>query len=75
MNSYIASPFFSLIISIILLMGCFELGKISIRKSSLRNYIESVSSVEFQYCSVGTVIILIIIFPLIAFINYASKMF
>ena len=72
MSLYIFSPFVSLVTSVILFFGCFEIGKILFTKFKIHQSIESVSIPEFQYTTIGIVIISILIFPLVAFTGYAE---
>ena len=72
MSLYIFSPFVSLVTSVILFFGCFETGKILFTKFKIHQSIESVSIPEFQYTTIGIVIISILIFPLVAFTGYAE---
>ncbi len=72
MSLYIFSPFVSLVTSILLFFGCFEFGKILVKKLQFYQSIKSVSIPEFQYITFGIVIISILIFPLVAFTEYAE---
>ena len=72
MSSYIISPFLSLITSLLLFLGCFEIGKIIITKCNLDQSIRSVSVLELQYSTFGVIFISILIFPLIAFTQQAE---
>ena len=72
MSSFILHPFLSVIVSLLLFAGCFELGKYFTYKFSLRAIIQSVSILEYQYASVGIVLISLILFPLLAFTDYAK---
>ena len=72
MISNSAHPFLSLLTSLILFFGFYEIGKFAVSKFSLKSLIQNVSSCEFQYTSIGIVIISLILFPLVAFTNSAK---
>ena len=72
MESFVLYPIFSTIISIFLILGTFELGKYLSKKLLIRDLLSNVSILEFQYCTVGLVFLLILLFPLTAFTNYSS---
>tara|TARA_B100000989_G_C19527270_1_gene467617 strand:+ start:1756 stop:3552 length:1797 start_codon:yes stop_codon:yes gene_type:complete len=72
MSSYIISPFLSLITSILLFLGCCEIGKIIILKFRLTETIKTASIVEFQYPTFGIIIIALLGFPLVAFTHLAE---
>ena len=65
MSSYIISPFLSLITSILLFLGCCEIGKILILKFRLTDSIKTASVVEFQYPTFGIIFIALLAFPLL----------
>ena len=73
MSSYIISPFLSLITSILLFLGCCEIGKILILKFRLTDSIKTASVVEFQYPTFGIIFIALLAFPLVAFTNQAEN--
>ena len=72
MDFFILSPFLSLITSLILFFGCFELGKIFINRSSLKYILQKVSFLEFQYATFGIIIVSLIAFPFAAFTKNAE---
>ena len=72
MDSFILSPILSSIISILLFSGCYQLGKILVNKLNLIKIVSSISILEFQYLAFGSVFLLIILFPLVAFTLYAK---
>ena len=72
MESFVLYPIFSTIISIFLILGTFELGKYLSKKLLIRDLLSNVSILEFQYCTIGLVFLLILLFPLTAFTNYSS---
>ena len=72
MEQILISPIFSFFASIFLIAGTFQLGKNIIYYLNLKKIIETVSFLEFQYISTGVVFLLIILFPLVAFTNYAT---
>ena len=72
MESFVLNPIFSTVISIFLILGSYEVGKYFSKKLSIRDLLSSVSILEFQYCTIGLVFLLILLFPLTAFTNYSS---
>ena len=72
MDSFILSPILSSIISILLFSGCYQLGKILVNKLNLNTIVRSISIIEFQYLAFGSVFLLIILFPIVAFTTYAK---
>ena len=72
MDSFILSPILSSIISILLFSGCYQLGKILVNKLNLNTIVRSISIIEFQYLAFGSVFLLIILFPIVAFTSYAK---
>ncbi len=67
MDNFILNPIFSSFISIFLICGCYELGKIIVNRFNLNKTISLISIIEFQYLSFGTVFLLLVLFPLVAF--------
>lgn len=67
------SPLFNLIISIILILGFYELGKIIIKKTFLNKIISSVSSIKYQAILVSGNLIIIVSYPIILFFHQISK--
>ena len=72
MDNFILSPILSSIISILLFSGCYQLGKILVNKLNLNTIVRSISVLEFQYLAFGSVFLLIILFPIVAFTTYAK---
>ena len=72
MDNFILSPILSSIISILLFLGCYQLGKILVNKLNLNTIVRSISIIEFQYLAFGSVFLLIILFPIVAFTTYAK---
>jgi len=72
MDNFILSPILSSIISILLFSGCYQLGKILVNKLNLNTIVRSISIIEFQYLAFGSVFLLIILFPIVAFTTYAK---
>lgn len=72
MENYIYSPLISVLISVLLTMGCYSFGKLIIDRFKLNSIISKVSYVEFQYLSFGLLILIIIIFPLVAFFSFSN---
>lgn len=73
MENFILSPIQSTLISILLLFGCYELGRFISLKVKIQDTISKVSILEFQYCSIGIVFLLIILFPITAFTDYSKE--
>ena len=72
MEHYIFHPLISVFISILLILGCYQLGKILVNKLNLNTIVRSISIIEFQYLAFGSVFLLIILFPIVAFTTYAK---
>lgn len=72
MGEFIYNPLLSTLISIVLIIGCYELGNLLIERFSLKKIIKSVSLLEFQYITFGLIFLLIILFPLVAFTSSAK---
>ena len=72
MEHYIFHPLISVFISILLILGCYQLGKILVNKLNLNTIVRSISVLEFQYLAFGSVFLLIILFPIVAFTTYAK---
>ncbi len=72
MEEYFSTPFVSTLTSIFLFFGCYELGKIVVKQFSIQETINKISIIEFQYTTIGIVFLLIVLFPLICFTNYAN---
>ncbi|WP_440613973.1 DUF1420 family protein [Candidatus Pelagibacter sp. HIMB1748] len=75
MENFILSPIQSTIISVLLLSGCYEFGKFISSKVKLQDTLSKVSILEFQYCSIGIVFLLIILFPITAFTDFSKEAF
>ena len=72
MQNFILEPLFSTLVSILLFFGSYELGNIIIKNLKLRNTIEKISVLEFQYFTFGFLFLLIILFPMVSFTNHAK---
>ena len=72
MDQFIYHPLLSSLISILLLLGCFQLGKILIIKINLNKTLSLISFPELIYPSIGIVFLLIFLFPIVAFTNNAN---
>ena len=72
MENYVFHPIISTFTSILLLLGCYELGDNIIRKLKIKNILTKISILEYQYITTGIVFLLIIIFPLVSFLNHAT---
>ena len=72
MDQFISQPIFSSLTSILLLIGCYQAGKIIINNFGLKKVISEISTIEFQYLPFGMVFLLIILFPLVAFTHQAK---
>ena len=73
MENFILLPIQSTLISILLLFGCYELGRFISLKVKIQDTISKVSILEFQYCSTGIVFLLIVLFPITAFTDYSKE--
>ena len=71
MESFVLYPIFSTIISIFLILGVYELGKYLSKRLLIRDTLSNISILEFQYCTIGLVFLIILLFRLTAFTNYS----
>lgn len=74
-HSFNNSPILNLIISIILIFGFYELGKIIIKNTFLYKVINSVSNLKYQAILVSGNFIIIISYPIILFFHQISKIY
>ena len=72
MENFIIHPSVSLISSILLFLGTWEFGRIIFLNGALSSAINKISDCRFQYFSASFVILLIFLFPSIAFTNNAN---
>jgi hypothetical protein len=72
MGEFIYNPALSTLTSILLIIGCYELGNLIINRSYLKKVIQQVSIIEFQYIAFGLIFLSIILFPLVAFTSSAK---
>ena len=72
-HSFNTSPILNLVISVILIFGFYELGKIIIKNTFLDKIISSVSSIKYQAILVSGNFIIIISYPIILFFHQISK--
>ena len=75
MQSFISSPLSSTIISIFLILSCYELGKNLSSSLKLNTTLSNVSIKEFQFLTLGLIFLLIILFPVTAFTNQTVIIF
>ena len=68
-------PIWSPLISIILLIGLYKLGKIITKVFKIKQIISKVSSPAFQYAMIGSVLLSTFIFPVIIFNLVNVKLF
>ena len=55
-----------------MILGVYELGKYLSKRLLIRDTLSNISYfLEFQYCTIGLVFLLILLFPLTAFTNYS----
>jgi hypothetical protein len=74
-HSFNNSPILNLIISIILIFGFYELGKIIIKNTFLYKVISPVSNLKYQAILVSGNFIIIISYPIILFFHQISKIY
>ena len=60
-------PIWSPIISVVLLLGLYSLGKIITKIFQVRNKISKISDPTYQYAMIGSVFLSSFLFPLIIF--------
>jgi hypothetical protein len=71
MSSYLAPPIFSLLISLLLLVGNYSFGEILIKFKRFNVIVKSISNISYQKLIIGHVASIIILFPLVAFTSHA----
>ena len=74
-HSFNNFPILNLIISIILIFGFYELGKIIIKNTFLDKVIGSISSVKYQAILISGNFIIIISYPIVLFFHQISKVY
>lgn len=74
-HSFNNFPVLNLIISIILIFGFYELGKIIIKNTFLNKVIGSISSVKYQAILISGNFIMIISYPIVLFFPQLSKIY
>ena len=67
-------PIWSPLISIILLLGLYSLGKIITKILQVKNKISKVSNPAYQYAMIGSVFLSSFLFPLIIFNSFDIKL-
>lgn len=72
METYILSPILSTALSMLLFFGCYELGYNLLRATSLNKIISQISCLKYQYATIGILFLLLILFPLVSFLDFAS---
>ncbi len=72
MEQYISYPLISTILSILLFLGSYQLGKIIINNLKLNKSIDLISTPELLYPTFGFIFLLLTLFPIVAFTNNAS---
>ncbi len=72
MEQYISYPIISTILSILLFLGSYQLGKIIINNLKLNNTIDLISTPDLLYPTFGFIFLLVILFPIVAFTNNAN---
>ena len=75
MESFISNPLSSTVISIFLILSCYELGKNLSYSLKLNTTLSNVSIKEFQFLTLGLIFLLIILFPVTAFTNQTVFIF
>lgn len=73
-NYSLASPF-STLVSIILILGLYRIGKLIFKFDHFKYSIENVSNLKFQYVPISLLIISVIIYPIILFIKIDNRVF
>ncbi len=71
---FLTSPF-SLIFSLILILGFYRIGKIIFKLHYFKNAIENVSILNYQYISISILFVSIIFYPLVLFFKINSGVF
>ena len=66
-------PILSLVISIVLIFGMYEIGKIIITNTFLIKLIKPISEIKFQSLIIGVNFIILVSFPILLFLHNLSK--
>ena len=74
-ESYSLLPPYSSIVSIILILGFYKIGKLIFKINLLRHTVAQVSNLSYQYVSISLLIISILFYPLILFVKLNNNIF
>tara|TARA_B100001093_G_scaffold519987_1_gene611893 strand:- start:17120 stop:18967 length:1848 start_codon:yes stop_codon:yes gene_type:complete len=74
-HSFNSLPFINLLVSLVMIFGFYELGKVIIKNSFLKKIIQPVSSIKYQSIIISGNLIIIISYPIILFLNNFSKIY
>ena len=68
-----AFPIFSLLFSLILMTGLYQLGEIIFYNKKINLVISSISELKYQKALVAINFLMITIFPIVLFFNYSKE--
>jgi|TARA_B110000037_G_C17099572_1_gene497452 hypothetical protein len=74
-ESYSLAPPFSAIISIILILGFYKIGKLIFKINLLRDTVGNVSNLSYQYIAISLLTISVTFYPLILFVKLNNNVF
>ena len=66
-------PIFSLLFSLILFIGLYQIGEIIFYNKKVNIIISSISELKYQKILVATNFLMIIIFPVVLFVSYSKQ--
>lgn len=74
-ESYSLAPPISTIISIILIIGLYKIGKIILNFYFFKNILKNVTVLNYQYISISILALSLLLYPLVLFIKINSNIF
>ena len=66
-------PFFSLLFSLILMLGLYQLGEIIFYNKRIKLIFSTISELKYQKILIGINFLMIIIFPIVLFFNHSKQ--
>ena len=66
-------PFFSLLFSLILMLGLYQLGEIIFYNKNIKLIFSTISELKYQKILIGINFLMIIIFPIVLFFNHSKQ--
>ncbi len=72
MNNFLLISPYSLLLSILLLLGNFSIGHFFLKNKFLKDIFNNISNTNFHKALIGQIFLILLIFPLIVFFNNAN---